>query len=494
MRRFWEVLPAILSWGTLAILVILSWRTPMFVALFIVLYDLYWLLKSLYLLVYLHVAFRRMKKNIETDWPRKLEASGSHWRDIYHLIILPSYREPYEVVKASMESFFANRYPRERLIVVLATEERGGEPDREVAARLTEEFGNLPLRFFVTTHPRDIPGELPGKGSNETWATKRVIEEVINPLNIPHENVLVSVFDSDTRPGPDYFSVLTHAFLTAERPHRSSYQPIPLYMNNIRKVSVFARLNAFSSSFWQFMQQGRPEQLVTFSSHSMPLQELIEVGFWNTDIVSEDSRIFFQCLNRYDGDWRTVPLFYPVSLDAVSGSTTFESLVSLYKQQRRWAWGIENIPFLGMEFGSNPRVTFRKKAFWMLVGLEGFWSWATSSFVIFLFGFLPNTLGGDAFRETIVSYNLPQITGTIINVSMVGIVASAIASVLLLAPELRRERFAWYYYAWYAVQWALIPFTFIIFSAIPALDAQTRMVLGGKFRLGFWRTPKRQAE
>ena len=40
---------------------------------------------------------------------------------------------------------------------------------------------------------------------------------------------------------------------------------------------------------------------MTFSSHSMSLRMLIDVGYWEKDIVSEDSRIFLQGLIKYDG-------------------------------------------------------------------------------------------------------------------------------------------------------------------------------------------------
>lgn len=489
VHRFWEVVPGLASWGTLIILTILSWKSPAWVAIFIVLYDLFWLIKSLYLLVYLQIALKKMHENLKVNWQEKLHELGG-WSGVHHLILVPMYHESYDVVRASVLSFLETRYPRENLFLVVGIEERAGDVDYDVAKRIQEEFGGSFRRLLITTHPSGLPGEHPGKGSNETWMAREAIREIIDPLGIPYTDVLVSIFDADTRPARDYFSILTYKFLTAPNPQRSSYQPIPIFMNNIRSVSVFARLNAFSASFWQFMQQARPEQLVTFSSHSMPLKALVDVGFWSTDIVSEDSRIFFQCLDRYDGDWRTVPLLYPVSMDAVIGKNTFDSLRNLYKQQRRWAWGIENIPFVAERFFSNSKMRLRTKLFWMFTGLEGFWSWATSSFVIFLFGFLPNAIGGSDFHGTIVSYNLPQVTGAIVNISSIGIIVSAIASILLLVPDLRHEKFRWYYYGWYAVQWAIIPFTFIVFSAIPALEAQTRMILSGRFRLGFWVTPK----
>ena len=291
-------------------------------------------------------------------------------------------------------------YPLERLFVVLASEERGGLGDAATAAAVQTEFGSEFGGFLTTVHPGEIPGELPGKGSNETWAARTAVRELIDARGIPHDTVLVSVFDMDTRVAPEYFGILTFRFLTAPHPLRSSYQPTPVFSNNFHAVPVFARLIGLSATFWQLMQQGRPEQLVTFSSHSMPLPALVAVGYWDTTIVSEDSRIFFQCLLRYRGDWRSVPLIYPVYMDAVAGHSFFGAMRNLYKQQRRWAWGVENFPYLIEAFHRTPGIPVRVRWFWLWRTFDGFYSWATSSFVIFLFGVLPNVLGGDLFLPT----------------------------------------------------------------------------------------------
>lgn len=489
MNRFYEMLPGTLSWGTLAVLLFSSYRFPAAVGVFIVLFDLYWFLKTIYLFAHLRYSFVRMRRSLTTDWDAELSRLPRA-QDIRHLVVLPMYREPRALVRGTIESLSRARFDRRRLFVVLATEARGGEEDVATAEAVRAEFADTFGGFLVTQHPDGIPGELAGKGSNETWAAREAVRVLIDARNVPHDDVMVSVFDIDTRPGEDYFSVLTVKFLTEPDAMHASYQPIPLFTNNLRKVPILTRLIGFTTTFWNFMQQSRDEQLVTFSSHSIPLSSLIEVGFWHTGIVSEDSRIFFQCLVHYRGRWRTVPLYYPVTMDAVEGSDFLSALGNLYKQQRRWAWGIENIPYVFSEFTRSRIRSWRTRWFWKFNLIEGFYTWATSSFVILLFGWFPLILGGRDFNATVFSYNLPSVTGVLINLSVLGIVTFAALSVTLLSPKLRWERANGWRSFLYVVQWAFLPVTLLLFSAVPALDAQTRMMLGGKYRLGFWRTPK----
>lgn len=489
-KRFFEIVPAVTAWGTLLGLIFLSWQLPSIVVIFIVLYDLLWFLKTVYLFFHLRFSFAELRRNMRTDWFEKLKGEKpGEWERFHHLVIFPMYREGEEVVRESLENLCNTNYPLDKMIVVLATEEAGGEEDAALARAMHERFGPRFGNFLVTKHPANVPGELTGKGSNETFAAKQVKREVIDAQAIPYEDIVVSVFDIDSRPGKEYFALLTHQYLSVPAPERSSFQPIPLFTNNVYHVSPFARLTGFSATFWQLMQQGRPEQLVTFSSHSMPFKALVEVGFWQTDMVSEDSRIFFQCLVHYKGDWNVVPLHYPIFMDAVSGKNFWEAMVSLYKQQRRWAWGVENFPFLMEAFRKSKEIPLAVKHFWSWRTFDGFFSWSTSSFIIFLFGWLPNLLGSEAFRSTLFSYNLPRVTGWLVNLASIGIVTSALLSIVLLPPK-RPEGFGKHRVFLYFLQWVLMPVTFIIFGSIPALEAQTRLMLGGKFRLGFWKTPK----
>ncbi len=493
MRRFFEFLPGTLSWLTLILMVLLSWLSPVFIAVFIILFDIYWLLKTTYLSLHLRSTFSIMKKNLKVNWFEKLKGEFSgDWDKIYHLIIMPMYREPYEVVRESFESLAKGNYPLEKFIVVLATEEKGGSETAETAKKIEEEFGSKFFKFMVTSHPAGLPGEIPGKGSNETWAAKQakklIIDPLVNASALSYENILVSVFDVDTQIFPEYFGRLTYVFLKSENRLRAIYQPIPLFINNIYQAPALARVISFSSTFWQMMQQSRPERLTSFSSQSIPFPVLLDIGYWQTDVVSEDSRSFWQCYLRYHGDFRVEPLFYPVSMDANAAPTFWDTLKNNYRQHRRWAWGCENIPYLLEGFRKDPLIPKRKKLYWSFNSVEGFHSWATNALMIFALGWLPVVLGGRHFNVSLMSYSLPSITRFIVEISMLGVASAAFFSILLLPP--RPEPIKWYEYLLYVLQWLFLPVTLIIFGCIPALEAQTRMMLGGKWRLGFWATPK----
>jgi len=491
--RFLEILPGFLAWLTLALVVLISFKAPVFATFFIILFDLYWLVKTVYLSVLTRSSFIKMRQNLKVDWPNRLASmresphlQGVMHQDVYNLVILPVYKEPYSIVRESLTAIFKTNYPKDKMIVVLATEVRAGIHGVELARQAEAEFGQAFFKFITTAHPDDLIGELAGKGSNEVWAGQQVKKEVIDTLNIPYNRIIVSVFDIDTVVPVDFFACLTWHYLTAVDPLHSSFQPIPVFTNNIWEAPAFARVFAFSTTFWQMIQQARKEQMVTFSSHSVGFQALVDVGFWQKNVVSEDSRIYWQCLLRYDGDWQTVPMHYPVYMDANVGSTFWQTLKNQYKQIRRWHYGAENNPYFMFGFLKNKRISKKQKWHQTLIQVERTHSSPTNALIIFLLSWLPLWVGGLDFSTSILSYNLPRITSAILNIALLGLITSAIMSIVLLPTKPPQYgKFKW---LWMALQWLLFPINFIFFGAIPALDAQTRLMFG--WYMGFWVTPK----
>lgn len=492
--RYLEMLPGFLAWATLALVILGSRIFPVAIAFFIIAFDVYWLIKTVYLSLHLRAAYRRLRANLNVDWLEKLEGLDpagyslplASWRELTHLVIFPMVHEGFEVVRSTFAALAAVRYPPDRLIVVLALEERAGASAQAVAREIEREFGGRFGRFFITTHPDGLAGEIAGKGSNETWAAREAKERVIDPRGIPYDRIITSVFDVDTAARPDYFACLSWHYLTSSSPTRKSFQPVPFFSNNIWQAPALARVVALSATFWHMMQQERPERQTTFSSHAMSFAPLVEIGFWQTNVVSEDSRIFWQCYLHFDGNWLVVPMYFPVDMDANVAPSFWRTMAQAYKQQRRWGYGVENVPYFLYGFMQNRSIAFRKKLRFAFMVVEGFHAWATNALIIFLLGWLPLVLGGPAFNVTVLSANLPQITRTLMTLSMVGLVSSAVLSLNLLPP--RPPEYGRHRYVWMALQWVLMPFTIIVFGALPGLEAQTRLMLGRY--MGFWVTPK----
>jgi len=484
--RFLEFLPGILAWGTLFLVVFLSWQKPILIAVFIITFAVYWLFKIIYLSFHQMVGYRQMQKHLKIDWLEKLKKlEHKNWQNIYHLVILPMHKEGIEIVGPSFQALRHSNYPKDKMIVVLTLEERAGSGAQKTAKEIEKEFSKEFFRFLLTTHPRAIPGETAGKGSNIAWAKKQAKEKIIEPLKIPHQDIIVSCFDIDTRPYHQYFSCLTWHYLFAKNPLQSSYQPIPIYNNNIWQAPAFSRVICTSGTFWQMMQQARPEQLVTYSAHAMPFQVLEQVGY-PSNMVSDDSRIFWKAYLYYDGDYQVIPLYYPVSMDAVIAENLPRTIINQYKQQRRWAWGVENIPYLLYGFLKNKKISPAEKFRHAFVVLDGFWSWAVVALLIFFLGWLPLFLGGEEFNITVFAFNLPRMTAGIMTVAMFGMIVSALISMSLLPP--RPDHYSRIKTLLMLFQWLLLPITLIVFGSFPALDAQTRLFLGK--RLGFWVTEK----
>lgn len=488
LKRAFEIFPGALAWATLFGIVFFSWAKPILVAIFIIVFDVYWLLKTLYLTLHLRASWQQMKHHLAIDWRLRLE--NVKWDHVWQLVILPTFEESHEVLEGACEALLRSSWPRERMMVVLATEERAGERFRAEASRIREKYGSHFAYFLITKHPANKAGEIPGKGANITWAASRAKEEIIDRFHLSYKQILVSSFDIDTQVYPQYFLCLTYHFLTAESPHRSSYQPIPIYNNNIWDAPAISRVVATSGTFWQMMQQARPERLTTFSSHSMSFATLLELGYWETNVVSEDSRIFWNALLHFNGDYRVVPLFYPVSMDANLAPTFWETVKNVYRQQRRWTWGVENIPYLLFGFWRARAIPLRRRFYFIFIQTEGFWSLATNPLILFLLGWLPLVFGGDIFNTTAIAYNLPRITRLLMTLAMFGLVGSAIISTALLPPVPTKYKKTILLRLSMVFQWLLVPVTIIIFGALPGLDSQTRLMLGGKWRLGFWVTPK----
>jgi hypothetical protein len=533
LKRFLEILPGSIAWFILLCPFFLGIWAPRFLSYFMIVFDVYFLSKAFLMGTFLFSSYIHMRRDNKINWferckklsnlddyiiekTEKLlrtnifmrkrmreeirnlidlkETNSSYikkWEDIYHVVILPNYNDEYRILKGAIKSLVDSNFPTNKTIVIMALEEREkGDGKFERTQKIIKEFKKNFYDIFCTIHPDGIVGEIKGKSANTKWAGEE-LKKYIDKKNINYEDVIVSVFDGDTRVSREYVGCLVYNYLINTKRTNRTYQPIPLFNNNIWETPFVTRTVALGSSFWQMIESCRPYRLINFSSQASSLKTLVDIGFQDSTIVSEDSRQFYRVFFKYHGDHRAVPLFTPVYMDAVSGNNFWETLKFQYYQKRRWAWGMENFPYLVIESIKHKEIPWYPK--WVLIGrlLQGTIEWSVASLLIAFAGWMPLLLNSE-FRGSVLAYNLPIMARNILTITWVGIFVSAFVGFMLL-PQKPKKYTGWKFLEMF-FQWVVTPVTGILFGSIPALDAQTRMILGGRFRLGFWVTPKKFEE
>jgi len=455
---------------------------------FVIVFDIYWVIRVANFAFYLIVAWRRFRRAQATDWKVEMETLDN-WKDKKHVVFLTLYNETWDVVQTAMQSLREATYDARAFVVVIAGEERAKANFEKIFEKTKAEFGHCFLDVVGVLHPSGLSEEIPGKGSNLHYA-ERHMKKYIDDHGWAYETVIATIFDIDTVCHKHYFSYLTYLYCTHPKPTHSSFQPIAMYNNNMWDSPAMLRIMAFGTTFWMMTSLARQDALVTFSSHSMSFRAVVDAGFHDKRIVSEDSRMFYQCLLANNGDYEVTPMYIPVSMDTVRDDQWWQSIKNLYKQQRRWAWGVEHVPYLLWNFRKKKAlIPFWIRVKWVFVEWEGKWSWALVALILTFLGRLPLWLAPDAVKESALVFNAPHLLQILMTMALLGLFLSAILSFPLL-PQ-RPDSHPAHRYVMMLLQWALLPITMLVLSAVPAIDAVTHLMFGRY--LGFNVSQKKRA-
>jgi cellulose synthase/poly-beta-1,6-N-acetylglucosamine synthase-like glycosyltransferase len=517
LQRIFSILPGLVSWSVLIGMTTLALGRPLLAAALVIAFNLYWLMRLLFMTIFLVLSYLRLSLEQHTDWmarihglkqlpafaaaarsqarPETLRGRLARWlhlRDlgallreghafpapdaIVHLVVIPVMKELPEIVEPGLVSLASQTFPSSRILVVLAVEERASLAVKTGMRVLQRRYRHRFLDFMIVVHPDGLPGEARVKGANVTYAAKAAAAALAEQ-GVAVDDVVASCFDADTVVSHQYIACLTYHFLICPDRSQASFQPIPVYHNNIWDVPAFARVLDIGSSFFQLIEATDPERLVTFSSHSMSFRALVEAGYWPVDMISDDSAIFWKALIRFDGRYQVVPLPTTVSMDITAGASWWKTIEHVYRQKRRWAWGVENFPVVMRAFVASRSIPLTAKLRHGLKLFETNISWATWGFLLTVIGWLPAMLVGREFSDSVLYYSAPRITATIFSLATVSL-ATTIALSLSLLPK-PRKRWSPLTTLAHAIEWLCVPIISTCLSALPALDAQTRLMLGG---------------
>lgn len=486
-----ELMPGIIVWSLIILPIPFSYFWPSAVAIYILAFDVMWVLRALYFSYFMIQTYRKMNRARRRDWKSMIanmpldDPLVKDPKAVYHAVIFATFKEELETLEPSVNSVLNSEFDNKRTIIVLAGEERDNERFERVAGLLEDKYGDRLYAFLPFQHPDGIVGEVKGKGAGASFAGKGLVD-FANKRNIPLEDIVMHIADADTCFDKIYFDAVTYMYCMEPNRGRRSFQPIPLYSNNIWHVPAFSRVVAWGASFWQMVEASRPWRLINFSTHAMSLKMLMEMNYWSTSVVNEDSRQYWRAYFAFSGDHAAIPVFVPVYMDAVLSDDWWKTARNQYLQKRRWAYGCEHLPYIILQSIKHKEISFWDKTLKIGRLLEGTISWSTASFYLAFFGWLPVIMSQE-YRTTVLAVNYPNVARVLLSIAWIGLVISIYLSIRLLPPKpkgYKREK-----YFIMILEWALSPIVGIVFGSLPALESQTRLMLG-KY-LTFWVTEKK---
>lgn len=489
-KRLFDILPGAIVWVVLLMPITLAIFAPRTLAIVMIFFLSYWLVRTFFMSYHLIEGYFNYKRETNIDWLKELKelAPQDDWKNIYHLVMVPEYKEPIEILRASVESVINSDYPTDKVIYLLCTEARD-ENGLKVAKTLQKEY-NKKIDFHFIEHPAGLPQDkVIGKGPNITYAGKKILK-YIEEKKIPLKNVIVTNMDADHVMDKKYLACLTYKYITDPDPVHKSYQPLPMFFNNIWDVPMLTRLIAMGSSFWQLIVTTRPSRLRNFSAQAQSLDALVKTDFWSTETIVEDGHQFWRSYYRFNGRHEVVPLYTPIYQDAVLGETFNDTLKEQYLQKRRWSWGVSDISYVMEHTIGNKNIPFIDRWSNALILWESHISWSTTSLILATSSWLPLALNPE-FQSTVLAFNFPIIYSYLVSIAWIGMITTLIISTLLVPPHRGKKPAKRILLDWILTP-IVLPISNIIFSSIPALVSQTKLMFGKN--MGVFRVTKKSTK
>jgi hypothetical protein len=488
--------------GALALLLISSliwgyYLFPKYITVAVLLFDVYWLWKSWTIGYHALKGARLLRENAGRDWRAEYNAAVAggkaalNWDAVRHVVIIPNYKESDTKLRATLETLARVDGARYTVVPVLAME--AAEPGSDARGRaLAREFASRFYELLVTVHPQGLPGEIRGKSSNEDWAARRAVDELVIRRSIDLDYLTVTSCDADTQFHQQYFEALTFHFATDPRRYRRFWQAPIFFYNNIWQVPAPLRVpNAMSGLIHLGRLSRKRRVLFSQSTYSLSMRMAHDVGFWDPDIIPEDWHMFLKCFYNLDGDVDVEPIYLPLGNDGALSPTIRKTFVNHYLQVRRWGWGASDLPYAAEQALSHPEIPLKRRALRVWYFFENHLMWSTQWFFLTLGGLIPltywlltnDTLAPSWFFLDNWTWARLEFMPGFISLTSVVLTPTLVPFLILIVLDhqlrppppvaLTRRRRLLGHLCWLAVS----PITFYA-SALPALDAQLRLMLG----------------
>jgi cellulose synthase/poly-beta-1,6-N-acetylglucosamine synthase-like glycosyltransferase len=478
--RLFEAAPGLVTWILLLapawIPIIFQSPGALAVAAAVLLFDIYWLLRSVTVVTGVYSTLWRMRRDMAKNWlglaREQQKQGGNDPLQYYHLCVIPTYTEPYHVLERTVQAIVDSNYPPELKLVGIITRETD-KPGWANVARLKEKFGGQLKGFYHIKDPLE-PGIVIGKSAAMNWGGRWMVRALTEEgYNL--DQVLITDLDSDYRVHPQYFAWISAHH--AREPLRDYliWQPVPLFHNNYWQVPMAVRIMSAATAQWQMFLHSRPHRLVAFSSYTCSLEFVRKVGYWDKDVIPEDSRFYWKAFFTFGKRFSVKSVYLPIYGDSPHARDYAATHISQYNQIKRWAWGVTDVPYVLARLFKHPEipVVLRIRRFMNL--FLNHLNWIFLPLLLMFGASVPLWVSVD-FSLTDLGQTLFLYSGILLSTTLSTVVFFLYFETLLLPPKPAN----WPLWKKGAVhfQYLLYPIVGLVMSVLPALEAHTRLLFG----------------
>jgi len=478
--RLFEAAPGLTTWILLLapawIPIVFHSSGALFVAGVVLVYDIYWLLRSITVVGGVYSTLHRMRGDMKKDWLALCvgdrDQGGDDPLQYIHLCVIPTYTEPYHVLEKTVQAIVDSNYPSQLKMVGIITRETD-KPGWENVALLKEKFGDRLGGFYHIKDPLE-PGIVIGKSAAMNWGGRwmvRVLTEEGHDLS----KVLITDLDSDYRVHPQYFPWIS--FHHAREPLRDYviWQPVPLFHNNIWQVPMAVRVMSAATSQWQMFLHSQPHRLIAFSSYTCSLEFVHRMGYWDKDVIPEDSRFYWKAFFAFGARFSVKSVYLPIYGDSPNSRDYASTHMSQYNQIKRWAWGVTDVPYVLARLFKHPEIPrwLRFRRFSNL--FANHLNWVFLPLLLMFGASVPLWVSTD-FSLTDLGQTLWSASGLLLTTTLSTVVFFMYFEFLILPPK--PANWPLWKKAGVHVQYLAYPVIGLVMSVLPALEAHTRLLLG----------------
>ncbi len=312
----------------------------------------------------------------------KYKKSDLKVNEVYHWIIIPTYKDPLEMLNDTFESIKHSNVNLKNVFITLAWEYSDRKNFTKIKEFISSKYKDTFWFLNFTLH-KLVPWELQWKGSNVSYAIRTTFKEILNYA--PAEKIMVHIMDSESIVQDRYFLSMWLEFcLTDSMRHNTIYQPMLFLLNRFEKAPYFSKIIALSVGTYILGASIKGVGVRAQAVQAQSLKSLIDTNFYSVESITEDWHQYYRTYCTFNWKFQVKPVYSYVLLEPVIGKNIIESLILQYNQIKRWAHWCMDLPYILLcfidKFKKLPKLRTLYEIFWLT---EASVLWGSLQFILF---------------------------------------------------------------------------------------------------------------